>query len=114
MYDPSIGRWLTPDPIGFAGGDVNLYGFVGNAPTNYVDPSGLDKTPSQVTYGRNNELTIKVQLVSGTEGGIKDMPAWSRERERNLHVGLYEAYKMAVKARDELGAFLKTVLCAKS
>lgn len=43
MYNPSIGRWLTPDPIGFDGGDVNLYGFVGNSPTNYTDPSGLQK-----------------------------------------------------------------------
>ncbi len=41
MFDPSIGRWLTPDPIGFAGGDENLYRFVGNNPTNATDPSGL-------------------------------------------------------------------------
>jgi hypothetical protein len=29
------------DPIRFAGGDVNLYGFVGNNPTGYTDPYGL-------------------------------------------------------------------------
>lgn len=40
-YDPSIGRWLEVDPIGFDGGDDNLYRFVGNDPTNGVDPSGL-------------------------------------------------------------------------
>ena len=28
------------DPIGFAGGDVNLYAYVFNSPTNYTDPTG--------------------------------------------------------------------------
>ncbi len=40
-YDPHSGRWLSEDPIGFAGGDSNLYRYVGNSPTNYTDPSGL-------------------------------------------------------------------------
>ena len=28
-YDPETGTWLTPDPIGFASGDVYLYGYCG-------------------------------------------------------------------------------------
>jgi len=40
-YDPSTGRWTAKDPIGFQGGDANLYGYVGNDPVNLVDPSGL-------------------------------------------------------------------------
>jgi len=39
-YDSSAGRFIAKDPIGFAGGDVNLYAYVQNNPTNYVDPSG--------------------------------------------------------------------------
>ena len=38
-YDPSLQRWLTEDPLGEAGG-INLYGFVGNNPVNFVDPDG--------------------------------------------------------------------------
>ena len=38
-YDPQTGRWLTPDPIGFAGGP-NLYGYVLADPINYIDPLG--------------------------------------------------------------------------
>ena len=39
-YDPATGRWLTRDPIGYAGG-LNLYAYCGNAPVGGVDASGL-------------------------------------------------------------------------
>jgi RHS repeat-associated protein len=40
-YDAETGRWTTKDPILFAGGDTNLYGYVLNDPVNWIDPSGL-------------------------------------------------------------------------
>ncbi len=39
-YDPSIGRFISRDPIGWAGG-LNLYGYCENDPVNSVDPLGL-------------------------------------------------------------------------
>jgi RHS repeat-associated protein len=44
-YDPSTGRYITKDPIGFAGGDVNLYRYVGNNPISIRDPGGLRFLP---------------------------------------------------------------------
>ncbi len=49
MFDPSLGRWLTADPIGYAGGDVNLYRYEGDNPINTLDPSGLAKQPLGLT-----------------------------------------------------------------
>ncbi len=40
-YDPEAGRFVSKDPIGFAGGDVNVYGYVGNNPILLTDPEGL-------------------------------------------------------------------------
>ncbi|WP_157732174.1 RHS repeat domain-containing protein [Thermogutta terrifontis] len=40
-YDATVGRWLSEDPIGFAGGDGNLYRYVGNVTQSRVDPLGL-------------------------------------------------------------------------
>ena len=39
-YDPEIGRWLTPDPLGFIDGP-NRYLYVANNPLNFIDPWGL-------------------------------------------------------------------------
>jgi RHS repeat-associated protein len=43
-YDPETGRWTTPDPIRFDGGQPNLYVYVHNDPVNLLDPSGLQGT----------------------------------------------------------------------
>jgi len=40
-YDATTGKWTAKDPIGFSGGDSNLYGYVLGDPVNFVDPSGL-------------------------------------------------------------------------
>jgi len=41
-YDGNLGRFISEDPIGFAGGDINLYGYVWNNPIKLVDPQGTD------------------------------------------------------------------------
>jgi RHS repeat-associated protein len=39
--DPATGTWTSPDPVGFAGGDNDLYGLEGNNPVGMTDPTGL-------------------------------------------------------------------------
>lgn len=45
MYDPTIGQFLTEDPIDFEGMDANLRRYVHNEPTRFVDPEGLTTKP---------------------------------------------------------------------
>jgi len=57
-YDPNVGRFINPDPIGFAGG-MNLYAYCGD-PVNAVDPSGLDWVNDAANYsaGWGDTLTF--------------------------------------------------------
>ncbi|WP_218965127.1 RHS repeat domain-containing protein, partial [Snodgrassella alvi] len=47
-YDPDIGRFTQPDPIGLAGG-LNLYQYAPNGLT-WVDPWGLAGDPAEATH----------------------------------------------------------------
>ncbi len=55
-YDPETGRWTSKDPILFAGGDSNLYGYVLADPVNFMDPTGywpnrwLDLIPTSQSF----------------------------------------------------------------
>ncbi len=40
-YDPMVGRFISEDPLGFDGGNVNLFAYGGNNPLLVVDPWGL-------------------------------------------------------------------------
>ena len=40
-YDAQLGRFISEDPIGFAGGDTNLFAYAWNNTQNWTDPSGL-------------------------------------------------------------------------
>ena len=40
-YDAAHGRWLNRDPIGYRGGQPNLYAYAGGDPINRTDPFGL-------------------------------------------------------------------------
>jgi RHS repeat-associated protein len=76
-YDPTIGRWLSEDPIGFKGGDHNLYRYVKNAPTVATDPTGLVKLitvdqdpehPNSPTNTAHSAVVVENILVRGGRG----------------------------------------------
>jgi RHS repeat-associated protein len=70
-YDPKVGRFVTKDPIGFAGGDVNLFGYTKNNPVNFNDPIG--KTPAG-----NESPEFTVPVPSQSCQGYWEMKGWDR------------------------------------
>jgi len=62
FYDPLVGRFVTRDPIGFYGGDINLYRYVGNNPANFIDPFGwVDiKPPDNHNVGRHVPTCLRL------------------------------------------------------
>jgi RHS repeat-associated protein len=68
-YHPRLQRFIAEDPIGFHGGDVNLYGYVGNNPILLRDPMGL------LTLGQGTLLGCGLGAGGGAIGKKKPKAA---------------------------------------
>nr|WP_052768156.1 RHS repeat-associated core domain-containing protein [Enterobacter roggenkampii] len=82
-YDPQVGRFIVQDPIGLAGGNLNLYNYAPN-PLLWIDPMGL--ALSGVDFSGSPSL----YPVTGTQRNIVEITLQgSRGRD------FTEAYKLA-------------------
>ena len=60
-YSPQNGRWINKDPIAEYGGH-NLYAFVKNAPTNYIDKHGLQEFSTNAVTNTKNGYSIETSF----------------------------------------------------
>ncbi len=56
-YNPTLGRFISQDPLGFEAHDSNLYRYVLNSPLNFKDPTGM-ASALEYTFSRAFWLTI--------------------------------------------------------
>ncbi len=89
-YDPTIGRFLSPDPIGLAGGD-NLYAFVGDRPLTESDPSGLSPEPTRDCSGCSWDPETGVYTIDLTKMLPTDRLHYDAEYTVGFSVGLLGA-----------------------
>ncbi len=68
-YDAATGRWMSEDPIGFEGRDGNLYGYVGNGPTNMTDSTGTTVAFRRGVTDPQKLYFYKMLLLLGDYGG---------------------------------------------
>ena len=90
-YDPMEGRFISKDPISYAGGDVNLYGYVQNNPINFYDPFGLFDRKSAVDY-----LTNPAHGWTGTKSKGK----CAKAIRKSINAGGVKTPKNPVPAKD--------------
>jgi len=70
FYVGSLGRFLSEDPIGLNGEDVNLYRYVGNDPVNWIDPTGTFRL-GKFLWGLGRVIgaaTVVVGATASTSG----------------------------------------------
>jgi RHS repeat-associated protein len=75
-YDSNVGRFISEDPAGFDGGDVNLMAYVGGNPIMKIDPlgqAGFDaKTFAQLTTSVTYYSTKFMKNLELAEGLLVD------------------------------------------
>jgi RHS repeat-associated protein len=100
-YDPTLGRFLSEDPIRFDGG-ANFYAYVDNDPTVLVDPLGLQHTPGgpwhppdgiqfSCDWGDDcSTLSWKIDIFKRV---IASHTAWDAANKTNRHAGEIADFK---------------------
>ena len=84
-YDPNLGRYTTPDPLGLGGG-LNPYAYAANNPATYTDPLGLYEIDVHyyttfflgITAGMNRDdarrMALATQFIDDNEGTRPVLP----------------------------------------
>jgi RHS repeat-associated protein len=107
-YDPEMGRFITPDPLGYVDGP-NVYQFAMNSPVNFSDPLGLSMQASD--YGGiawQGFLNTKDQIfalgdlgMGGLNSGlIEGRNAYSEAREADYGIGASFMYALGRAKRQ--------------
>src|SRR5260370_19596533 len=82
-YDPKLGRFISEDPIGLNGRDVNYYAYVKNNPARYKDPSSLYWQDANAEMQRSwNPFRAPFDASDVFPNG----PHATRDKERNCYV----------------------------
>ncbi|MFN0278160.1 MAG: RHS repeat-associated core domain-containing protein [Pyrinomonadaceae bacterium] len=89
FYDPQIGRFISEDPIGFAGG-INLYAYVGNRPTMFADPTGL--FPSWWKFNYHADITRHGLYGLASPGQIEAVVSANTDYDRRTQDSIYAPY----------------------
>ena len=105
LYDPLLGRFLSPDPIvanPADGQQWNLYSYAGNSPLSYVDPSGLSFCdPAQQSWCGG------VGLPSGGWGGggysTRTVSGWSAYVTFGVYYEIVRIWQSASVSRWDAG-----------
>lgn len=88
-FDPTIGRYLESDPIGFAGG-VNMYAYANANPLRYVDPRGEVAISVAIPYIIQ---AVRIATLVGTADTVLILVVYPREPVKTVDYALEQAYE---------------------
>ncbi len=69
LYSPALRRFLSPDPLGPAGG-INLYAYANNDPLSYIDPLGLCPEDENQTHAYSATIGGRIAIIGGLGGEL--------------------------------------------
>ena len=109
-YDSAIGRWLSTDPIGFNGNDTNLYRYVGNKITQFIDYLGYKSCRCEQLleqFVKSEQFQFDLYLAGKKDSYFlsngnkiyflreKDLPDYLRDDKLKRNYQIDESYQLS-------------------
>jgi RHS repeat-associated protein len=78
-YSPALMRFISEDPLGFGGGDVNLHAYSLNSPTNLSDPNGTNPLLIGCAFGAVVDVSwnLYADYRTGRKNSWQDALSWT-------------------------------------
>ena len=119
-FDSVTGKFLQKDPIGFGGGQSNLYAYVGNNPVGRIDPEGLWNDEGGGGWERYNNAVGQTrgsnpEFEHAVSGFIYDalVKIGDKVAKENMKTDMDKAAYDAMRGKD-LGQILTSVTIKKA
>jgi RHS repeat-associated protein len=102
-YAPSLGIFISTDPIQFDGGLTTLYGYCGNDPTNVTDPSGTTGWFTEfATPMKTKFVHLYVTFFSDSDGRVDTRKnKFAKEFERAKRIYERQNIKLKIENKDD-------------
>ena len=84
-YSPQLGRFISRDPIGIAGG-INLYSYVANNPLKYTDPTGM--VGIYMDFGTAIDTIIFQPIVASYNQLANQVWSWFNNNKGGVEIGV--------------------------
>ncbi|MGH9424178.1 MAG: RHS repeat-associated core domain-containing protein, partial [Thermoanaerobaculia bacterium] len=112
-YDPHSGRWTAKDPIGFDGGDTNLFGYAFRDPINFIDPNGFSGVLTIHSNGVNDSSDVPYAghswITYSSDGGLTHSYGTYGNNPGGNDNGLVTDWELNHPAQYGLGSASRTI-----
>ena len=90
-FNPQDGRWINRDPIGIKGG-LNLYGFVGNRATSYIDVKGENHAVVAGGVGVGYGLAVAGEAIADWVNKVDDTSGEATSKPAPIPISIVRLY----------------------